>query len=152
MYKDPQGRTVLEGDGQWGFKVTVDGDDLLVDPARATWFGGDSDPEDNGETASGVMTKGHPDLLGCALPIGGFNVTAGSPMPHLPWNIQVRIYCPATNKDVTVPLIDLGPSKPPRANAQIDLTKATFRALGVPPSQGELRCRFRVLGGAKYVG
>lgn len=152
MYKDSQGRTVLQGDGEWGFEVIVDGNDLLVLNARATWFGGDCDPEDNGETASGVLTKGHPDLLGCALPISGFSVTNGSPMPHLPWNIMVRVYCPETNKDISVPLIDLGPSKPPRANAQIDLTKATFRALGVPTRNGELTCRYRVIGGAKYVG
>lgn len=150
MYRDKQGRKVLEGDGQWGFRVIVDGDDLLVENARATWFGGD-DPEDSGETASGVMTKGHPDILGCALPIQGFRQTDGSPMPHLPWFTTVRVYCPRTNKHVEVPLIDLGPSKPPRARAQIDLTKATFRALGVLPKNGELFCRYRVIGGARYV-
>ena len=39
--------------------------------AAATWFGGDDDPEDNGQTASGVPTKGNPTLLGCALPLNG---------------------------------------------------------------------------------
>ena len=59
---------VIERPG-WSFRVLVENGDLIVQETTATWFGGDRDPLDNGETASGVLTRGHPDLLGCALPV-----------------------------------------------------------------------------------
>lgn len=157
MYRDAQGRWHLAGDPSKGRLYTsvldpiIDGPDLLVESARATWFGGDSDPEDNGETASGVLTKGHPELLGCALPMQGFPVTGGSPLPRLPWRTPVRVWCPRTNREVTVPLIELGPSPPPRANAGIDLTVAAFQALGGRLSEGVLPVRYRILGGTAHL-
>src|SRR5262249_41636109 len=152
MIRDEQGRPVLSGDGSYGFQVTVDGDDLVVRDVSATWFGGDSDPQDSGETASGVFTKGHPDLMGCALPmdLGDRSPsTQGSPIPKLPWGMKrlsngsqvlvpggtiVRVFSHSTQEVVEIPLIDLGPAKPPAAHAAIDLSVAAFKALGSPLS------------------
>jgi hypothetical protein len=73
MFRDGQGRFVLAGDGSFRFRVVVDGDDLLVENARATWFGGNDDKDDNGHTASGVLNdqEGNLTPMGCALPIPG---------------------------------------------------------------------------------
>ncbi len=143
---------VLHGDGRYGFTARIDGGDLVVTGVRATWFGGAHDPDDNGQTASGLSTRLHPDLLGCALPMNGYRLTRGSPLPDLPWmTTNVRVTCPSTGKQATVPLIDLGPAAPPHAHAAIDLTRAAFRALGGNPAQGDLTVDFRILGGARHL-
>lgn len=140
---------VLHGDGRYGFTARVEGNDLVVTGVRATWFGGAHDPYDNGQTASGLSTRLHPDLLGCALPMSGHRLTRGSPLPDLPWmTTAVRVTCPATGKSATLPLVDLGPAAPPHAHAAIDLTRAAFRALGGDPVKGELTVDFRISGGA----
>ena len=140
---------LLHGDGRYGFAARVEGDDLVVTGVRATWFGGAHDPCDNGQTASGLSTRLHPDLLGCALPMNGYRLTRGSPLPDLPWRTTtVRVTCPSTGKTASVPLIDLGPAAPPHAHAAIDLTRAAFRALGGDPAQGSLTVDFRIPGGA----
>ncbi len=140
---------VLHGDGRYGFAARVEGDDLVVKGVRATWFGGAHDPYDNGQTASGLSTRLYPELLGCALPMNGHRLTRGSPLPDLPWmTTTVRVTCPDTGKQATLPLIDLGPAAPPHAHAAIDLTRAAFRALGGNPAKGDLTVDFRILGGA----
>ena len=145
----PTDPALLRGDGRYGFTARVEGDDLVVSGVRATWFGGADDPDDNGQTASGLSTRRHPDLLGCALPMNGYRLTRGSPLPDLPYmTTTVRVACPATGKQATLPLIDLGPSAPPHAHAAIDLTCAAFRALGGDPGQGSLTVDFRIPGGA----
>ena len=143
---------VLRGDGRYGFTARVEGDDLVVRGVRATWFGGAHDPGDNGQTASGLSTRLHPDLLGCALPMSGYRLTHGSPLPDLPWlTTQVDIFRAANNRRVTVPLIDLGPAAPPHAHAAIDLTVAAFRALGGDPEEGSINVDFRVRNGALHL-
>lgn len=140
---------VLRGDGSYGFTARIEGDDLVVRGARATWFGGANDPQDSGETASGLSTRLHPLLLGCALPMNGFRVTRGSPLPRLPWmTTVVEVTRPANGRKVSVPLIDLGPAAPPHAHAAIDLTRAAFRALGGDLASGEMTVDFRIPGGA----
>ena len=140
---------VLHGDGTYGFTARIEGDDLVVRGARATWFGGVDDPLDSGETASGVSTRLHPELIGCALPMNGFRVTGGSPLPRLPWmTTVVEVTRVAGGQSVKVRLIDLGPAAPPRAHAAIDLTRAAFRALGGELAQGSMTVDFRVPGGA----
>ena len=139
---------LLHGDGRYGFAARIDGHDLVVSDVRATWFGGAHDPCDNGETASGLSTRLHPELLGCALPMNGYRLTRGSPLPNLPWvSTSVHVSCPATGKAITIPLIDLGPAAPPHAHAAIDLTVAAFRALGGDPARGSLTVDFRIFGG-----
>ena len=140
---------VLHGDGTYGFTARIEGDDLVVHGARATWFGGADDPLDSGETASGISTRLHPELLGCALPMNGFRVTGGSPLPRLPWmTTVVEVTRIVGGQSVKVPLIDLGPAAPPRAHAAIDLTRAAFRALGGELAQGSMTVDYRIPGGA----
>lgn len=153
MFRDNQGRFVLAGDGSFLFKVVVDGHDLLVENARATWFGGKDDKYDDGQTASGVLNnqEGYLTPMGCALPIPNGTRTRGTPFPRLPWRIQVRVYNRANGKMITVPLIDRGPAKPPYANAAIDLTQSAFAGLGGNKEVGHISVNFRVLGGARYL-
>ena len=125
----------------------VDGDDLAVYNARATWFGGVNDPEDNGETASGISTKKRPDIEGCALPMS-FGPCAGSPLPHLPWGTKVRITHHKSGKTIIVPVIDLGPARD-TGNA-IDLTPAAFKQFA-PLVDGNVVVDYRILGAAKRV-
>ena len=56
------GGTILKGSGDWGWTAEVIGNDIVVQNAKTTAFGGDGDKGDNGETACGFPTKGHPDL------------------------------------------------------------------------------------------
>ncbi len=153
MFRDTQGRVVLIGDGSFTFKVVVDGDDLLVENVRATWFGGKDDNYDNGHTASGVLNNqdGLSTPLGCALPIPGGHATSGTPFPKLPWKTQVRVFNIHTARTITVPLIDIGPAKPPAANAALDLTQSAFAALGGNKKAGSIRVNYRVIGGAKFL-
>lgn len=142
----------LIGDGTWPWlDVAVEGDDIVCRSTPATWFGGDSDPMDSGETASGILTRGHPALFGCALPMNVPHsaATKGSPIPRVPWKTVVRVFCHETHKVVEVPVIDLGPGK--RTRHGLDLTVAAFEALGVNQERGILRVDYRILGGARFV-
>ena len=141
---DPQ---VLSGDGTWSFTAVVDGNDIVVQGVVATWFGGANDPEDNGETASGISTKKRPDIQGCALPLN-YGPCAGSPIPKVPWGTQVEVTNMATGKTITVPVIDLGPARD--TGHGIDLTVAAFQQFA-PLSIGRIAVNYRVLGGARYV-
>jgi hypothetical protein len=149
---------VLVGDGSYlsvGLRVLVDGDDLLVKNVRATWFGGGNDPDDSGLTASGVATRGRPNLMGCSLPMdlgpgAKQNPCHGSPIPRIPWFTRVRVYSYVNQRVLTVPLIDIGPSRPPIAHAPIDLTQAAYRALA-GSLEKDLRVDFRIIGGSKYL-
>lgn len=162
------GRTYLTGDDTWPFKLLVDGADLVCRHVLATWFGNDNDPQDNGETACGYPTKGHPDLLGVALPCSGYGVPdlEGSPVPKLPFGLHadgsvnteaptVRVFCPATGIEQVAPQIDLGPGKQASSPGQphgIDCTQALFVALGGNIDTGVLWVDYRIIGGAKYAG
>lgn len=143
---------VLRGTGRYEFTARIEGDDLVVQGVQATWFGGAHDPQDDGQTASGVSTRLHPELLGCALPMDGFHATQGSPLPRLPFlSTKVQVTRPSDGQSVVVTLVDLGPSAPPRAHAAIDLTVAAFRALGGALADGVLHVDYRVLGGALHL-
>ena len=130
----------LPGDPRFGFKVEVDGDDLVVRGANATWFGGADDPQDNGETASGISTIKRPNIQACALPMS-YGPCYGSPIPRLPWGIKVQVT--HNGKTITVPVIDLGPSRG-TGNA-IDLTVAAFKEFA-PLSKGKIVVDFRIVG------
>jgi hypothetical protein len=144
---------IRSADPQFHFVVEVKGADLFVNNVICTWFGGPNDPSDSGHTASGVSTRDHPDLLGCALPMDGFHSakTDGSPVPKLPWNTFVRVTNRANGKSASVPVIDLGPSKFAASHAAIDLTEPAFRLLGGDPRAGVMRVDFAVPGGAKFL-
>ncbi len=149
----------------WCFSVIVHGGDLLVEGTTATWFGGSNDPMDSGETACGYPTKGHPELMGCSLPMdyqGKCRATrkavGGSPLPMMrfglhssgkknPVGTMVEVTC-GTRK-ITVPLIDIGPAR--WAKHGLDLTQAAFVALGGSLRRGVLQVSYRVIGGAQYL-
>jgi hypothetical protein len=155
---------ILRGDKTWPFVVKFTGT-LYIDNVVATWFGGDNDPQDNGKTGCGFPTKGHPDLLGCSLPmdLGTEAATEGSPIPRLPWGLHsdgtinpdgtfVTVWpfgFPAAA--ITVPLIDDGPgkraTKKPENPHAIDLTKAAFVKLGGKLLAGTMRVGFKIVAG-----
>ena len=147
---------ILRGDGTWPFSAFVDGNDIVVSDVTATCFGGANDPQDNGETASGIRTKNSPTLKACALPMiyTGTNAAlikalGGSPIPKLPWKTQVEIM--ALGRRLIVPVIDLGPAK--KTGNAIDLTIAAARFFkgGASATNFTLRCSYRILGGANYL-
>lgn len=147
---------VLKGDGTWPWTAEIDGEDIVVRNARATCFGGSNDPQDSGETASGISTKGNPSLMACSLPMNyqgphapTKRALAGSPLPIVPWKTIVRVTSGGTSIDV--PVIDLGPAK--YTGNPIDLTIAAARQFNPTASATNfsMRCDFRILGGAKYV-
>lgn len=135
----------------------IDGDDVVVEDVKATWFGGDDDPQDSGYTASGVVTRGKPELMGCALPVIAvvmgvrYYPTADSPLaviPRIPWFIPVEVT--RDGRKVTVELIDNGPNVKKYPNNAIDLTKAAFTQLGGDIDEGSMIVSFRVKGAAKF--
>jgi hypothetical protein len=143
------------------FPVVRSGDDLLVPHAAATWFGGDHDPDDNGQTASGVPTKGRPALLGCALPLAGYGLKSlrGTPLPMMAFGLHrdgspnpegawVEVTCGV--RTLKLPVIDLGPSL--RTRHAIDLTVAAFKHFVGDLSQGVIHVSYRLLRGACYLG
>jgi len=124
-----------------------------VRKATCTWFGGPNDDQDSGETASGINTRGNPNILGCSLPMDGFNnaSTDGSPIPRLPWKTIVQVKNLANGRTISVPLIDLGPSLDAASGAAIDLTEAAFRMLGGDVNRGHIDVDFVISGGVKFM-
>ncbi len=135
--------TIIPSVGDWGFTAVVDGDDIVVRGGEATWFGGADDPDDDGETASGVNTKLRPTMQGCALPLN-YGPCAGSPIPNIPWGSRVQVTY--QEKTITVPVIDLGPARD-TGNA-IDLTVTAFEEFA-PREVGKIVVDYRILGAAK---
>lgn len=142
-----------------GITVHIDGEDLLLKNVRVTCFGGTDDPQDSGDTASGVSTK-NPATLGCALPrnyTGPHGPTRralqGSPIPEkLPWKTPVAFTDLKTGKTLTVPLIDLGPNLETTTNAG-DLTVAAAKQFNphATARNFEMMADIRIIGGAKYL-
>ncbi len=128
--------------------AVIDGQDILVRGALASWFGGPNDPEDDGQTASGVSTRANPGIMGCALPVPLTPKTMGSPLPKLPWQTQVTVSTPG-GLTLTVPLIDVGPAL--YTNHAIDLTTAAFIALGGHLNDGLISVDYRIPGAASLV-
>ena len=158
MMIDTSAMTVLRGDGTWPWNAYVDGADIVVVNARATCFGGDADPQDDGSTASGVSTKGNTSLIGCALPLiytgpGKAMLAAlgGSPIPRLPWRTPVEVIEAATGKTISASLIDVGPAK--RTGNAIDLTLGAARRFNphATATNFELACHYRIRGAAQYL-
>jgi len=144
--------TLLLGDGSFPFIAEIVGNDIEASGVIATWFGGPNDSQDNGETASGVSITQNPNILGCALPMDGFQFskTNGSPIPKIPWKTIVKVTNQSNQSVEALPLIDLGPSKFASSHAAIDLTEAAFRALGGDPIAGTMKVNFVVVDGARY--
>jgi len=141
--------TIIRKSG-WDFVVVVDGEDLVVENIRMTCFGGYADSGDNGETASGMMTKHRPEPFGCALPIlPNVFATSGSPLPLLPWGTVVQV----TVGDVEFycPVIDNGPSKETK-NA-LDLCVRCAKLIDPKATANDFEAigSYRVLKGATFL-
>jgi len=158
------GNKILRGDGTWPWFAEIDGKDIIVRDAIATAFGGDEDPMDSGDTASGCRTKGNPALMGCALPMDGYGVAAlkGSPLPKIPFGMNrdcsdnaggahVIVTHRASGKNITVPAIDLGPGK--RTGHALDLTVAAAKKFdsSATANNFEMKLDYRIIDGAKFV-
>ena len=156
----------ISGDGTWSFTLGISGDDLWANDIVITAFGGSSDPQDSGDTASGISTKLDPTVQGVSLPMDGrsyhglspaeHRALDGSPFPKMPWGTLVEV---KIGNKVLVPakgIIDLGPgkqaSKPGEPHA-CDLTVAAARFFDPHASATNFYARgdVRVIGGAKYL-
>ncbi len=133
----------VSGAGWPRFTATIDGDDIVVRGGEATWFGGADDPDDDGETASGVNTKLRPSIQGCALPLN-YGPCVGSPIPKMPWGSRVEVT--HEGKTITVPVIDLGPAWD--TGHAIDLTVTAFEEFAAR-DVGKIVVDYRILGAAK---
>ena len=139
-------------------KLEIDGDDLVVRNVRCTCFGGTNDPQDSGETASGVSTK-DPSILGVALPrryTGRSRALikalgSGIIPPTVPFLLPVEITELSTGKKFTAPFIDIGPAT--HTGNGLDVTVAVARKFNPRASATnfEMRCDYRVIGGARFV-
>lgn len=122
-------------------------------PVLATWFGGDDDPMDDGQTASGLVTKGNPTMVGCALPMPTCPATHGSPLPVMPYlktMVHVQTLLPSgIVVSQIVPIIDLGPALD--TGHAIDLTQQTFKDLHGDLNVGILKVWFTIIGAAQYI-
>lgn len=143
--QDPDGEWLPDeefqvvGDGTWPWSAWAVGDDIMIRNARATCFGGSNDPDDSGETASGISTRTNPNLAAVALPMDGRSFRGmtsaehraldGSPIPRLgewPKNaLSTRVVLTKGSIVIEVPVIDLGPGK--RTATPVDLTIAAAR-------------------------
>lgn len=159
------------GDGTWGWGCFIDGPDLVIQHASATAFGGDSDPMDNGTTASGFNTKGRPGLVACSLPmqndtlkdkVHGY-VLRGSPVPRMPFGLnpdglgnkdgaRVNVTFLSTGKTISlIPVIDIGPAK--WAGDQIDLTVGLAKLHFAKASSNNFQAtvEVRILDACRYL-
>jgi hypothetical protein len=156
-------RTIIPSNHGWD--VEVDGNDLYIGGARATAFGGANDPQDDGQTASGYPTHGHPLLLGVALPMrhDGIASLRGSPIPRMPFGIHpdgsdnpdgahVILHDPVANiTSPLIPVIDLGPSL--YTGHAVDLTVAAARLFNpiATASNFYRHLDVTIINGAKYI-
>lgn len=154
----------LVGDGTWPWRAQIDGPDIVLYNVRATAFGGDSDAGDNGETASGYNTKGHPGLIGCALPMRDDRLSSlrGSPIPKMPFGIHsngednpIGAHVDVTFLDTglvvkSVPVVDLGPAKSSGNALDCSVALAKRNTPGATANNFSARVNVRILGGAKW--
>jgi hypothetical protein len=160
------------GDGTWPWFAMINGDDLVLNTVKATAFGGDNDRMDNGRTASGYNTKGHPNLIACSLPMRhdtlfdherGQYVLRGSPIPSMPFGLypdgtdnphgaHVDIIFPDKRVVFNVPVIDLGPAK--WTGNAIDLSIALARKYDprATANNFEAKVDVRIKGAVRFLG
>jgi hypothetical protein len=156
-----------KGDHSYKFVLETDGDDIVVRNVKTTWFGGDTDPDDSGETASGRVTKGNPGILGCALPMDlsiespanqrprNYPPTRGSGLPRIPSFTKPVVSSEDDSITQEIELIDIGPNKRAGSIAGFDPTQAAFVALGgkadFKHNSGDMICHYRIPGGVRYL-
>lgn len=144
---------------------TVEGADIVVRNIFATCFGGDHDDADNGETESGVKTRGHEaTLFGCALPIRSVEkATASSPLAfpgaRIPWGTRVSVWVESEGEKTAfdVSLIDNGPNVLKHPSHALDITPAAAHRLrpSIPVDRASRMfsmpgISYRIHGAAQY--
>ena len=166
----PAPRTgIRKGGPGWSWDAEVVGNDIIVRGAKTTAFGGDNDKTDSGETASGFPTKGHPDLMGCALPLAGYAKNSadraaldGTPLPHMPFGLtskgadnpdgaHVEVSDPATGRRTIVPVIDLGPAKDTGHALDLTVAAAQLFKANATANNFEMKLDYRIINGAKSI-
>lgn len=159
----------------WAFSVAVHGQDLVMLDGRGTCFGGDSDPQDNGATASGFNTLAHLDSPLLALPMRGQSypflspaehaALDNAPWPRMPWMTVAEVaLMPADLKGqpwevvetaivdwLPVALGDLGPGR--RTGNAADVTPPAARHFNPKATAVNFAAQFvvRVRGGARFL-
>lgn len=103
---------------------------IRVAQVTATWFGGNQDSGDDGSTASGVFTRDHPWILGCALPYRKSRATPAPFFAGLAAGTLVRVDRLDSEHSAWMPLVDNGPANDNPAGSSIDLTLGSWAALG----------------------
>jgi hypothetical protein len=163
------GTRILNGGPGWSWNAQIVGNEIVVQGAKTTAFGGDSDKSDSGQTASGFPTKGHPDLMGCGLPLAGYAHSAadhaaldGTPLPHMPFGLtskgadnptgaHVEVTDPATGKKTIVPVIDLGPARDTGHALDLTVAAANLFKTNATANNFVMKLNYRIIDGAKFV-
>jgi len=163
----PKLRKITPARDGWKFDAYIDGDDIVMFGVRATCFGGANDPQDNGKTASGILTKGNPGLEAVSLPMdyrgqsrSTKNALWGSPIPLMPFGLKSSgadnpagcwVTVSRGGKSFRWPCIDLGPAH--RTGNAIDLTIAAARKFAPQASATNFSAivDVRIHGGAKFL-
>jgi hypothetical protein len=150
----PPAGQLLVGDGTWPWiNARLEGDDIFIEGAIVTAFGGASDSMDSGETASGLSTKDNPSYVGCALPMRrDSNVQLrGSPIPKVPWKTPVIFTDPKTKISVETKLIDEGPAKWTKHGGDMTVAAAKVFDPHATANSFTKTLDIRIIGGANYV-
>lgn len=149
----------------WPFAVRRIYDDLFIDNIEITCFGGAHDPQDDGQTASGVSTK-DPDCDGVSLPMRVDSVLEllHSPVPLCPWHTQVEIIINGQSYTPRLGVIDIGPGRQATHDSEeeeeahaCDITPFVASQFAPHIPQDKLASEFamrgcvRIIGGAKYL-
>jgi hypothetical protein len=154
---------LLTGDSTWPFTAEIKGDDIVVTNIVITCFGGAFDPQDDGETASGVNTKYSPNLAAVSLPMDGrkFSMTArehaaldGSPIPKVPWHTLVEVTIDGKSFTPQSGVVDLGPGKNASKTGQphaLDLTVAAAKVFAPDASLQSLATSFEKRGSYRII-
>jgi hypothetical protein len=142
--------------------IEKDGVDLVIN-GWGTAFG-TADPEDDGQTASGVDLNRHPHLKGVALPFRTRSVHSlrNSPLPHMPFGVDewahdkegAHVELEDAKTGVIgpiVPVIDLGPAL--WTGVAVDLTVKLAQLFDIHASATNFKRRFniRIVNGAIYL-
>jgi hypothetical protein len=165
----------------WPFTIQIVGDDIVVGPGLITCFGGwgagISDPQDNGDTASGINTKTRA-VSAVSIPMDGRDFPSLGPAEHkaldgcpirrlrnaqglTAWHTPVEVTIGTVVFTPPDGIIDLGPglqaSKPGELPHILDLT--VWAAMRVQPTTPirqmansfEVTGSYRIIGGAKLL-
>jgi hypothetical protein len=144
--------------------MEANGEDILIRGAIVTCFGGANDPQDNGDTSSGVSTKRHPEIMGCALPFNiAHSACEGSPIPFFGWGVRSNGNPNPDGAHVSfvdeqsgqilgpIPAIDLGPGL--HTGHAGDLTEAAAKVFDPRANSRsfERKLTIRIHGAAKHL-